>query len=107
MNWYKKARLDSVYNIIRITDTNGIAKEDVLKDVKGNVIEIKADSPEQARYLAKQRYTKLAEWENEFAGRTIVARINKERMQEIENYKDISETLKKKKEERAQAIYEN
>lgn len=104
MNWYRKAKFDNIYNIYMIISN---APERVLKDVRGNVIEIKADSSEQARFLAKKKYTKLVEWEDERAGRTLVARLNKEKTQEIEKYRETVENLKRKREERAQGIYEN
>ena len=106
MKIHKISKFDSVYNIFRISEVDGVASERVIIDLRGNIIEIKADSPEQARRIALSRYSSLAEWENESAGRSIVARLNKDKMEELEKYRQTIDQLKKDKENRAQSIYD-
>ena len=84
---YKIAKNDGIYNIVLITEADGLASEKVLKDIRGNAIEIRADSSEQARNKAMSQYSKLGEWENGTT-RTIVARLDKGKVQEIKKYRE-------------------
>ena len=106
MRIHKIAKFDSIYNIFKITEVNGVAEESIVKYIDGQIVNIKADSTEQARKIAMNKFSKLAEWENEFAGRTIIARLNEEKMIEIEKYRQTMNQLEKAKEDRAQNIYD-
>jgi hypothetical protein len=94
----KIARFDGIYNVI-LLDNNG--PEKIVKQ-NGVIIEITADSAEQARKFAKNLYPKLREWPDD----SWVTRLNKERMLAIENSNRAQEEMKRQKEERAQGIYD-
>jgi hypothetical protein len=92
MNWYKISQVRKPYNIYRI--------EGGKADVRLDIPVLYAVSPEQARYLALQKFPSLSAYVNGCRNRNqecdVTAVLDKEKLKEIEKYREIKNEQKDK-----------